>query len=149
MSRREYIGTTIAKARKKRRLTQKRVSEMTGIEKATISKIEAGKMNVTIDTLDKLCNAVGASIRIFDGKIFEDLVFEKHPFHILADTMGPSYPNYEANKTCFQATMQFENGLNISVVMGTPFHSNGVDTYEVCLWAKEGFEEVFCHLTDS
>lgn len=70
-------------------------------------------------------------------KTFKDLVFEKHDFHKLADAMGKSYPSYEANKTCYQAKMQFLNGLNISVLIGTPFYSNGVDTYEVCLWTDD------------
>lgn len=149
MNRKEYIGEKIAEARRKKRLSQKAVAELTGIDKTSISKIEKGKTNATIDTIEKLCKAIGAKIRIFDDNCtFEDLVFEKHPFHILADEMGPIYPNYEANKTCFQAKMQFDNGLNISVVIGTPFYSNGVDTYEVCLWSEDCYEEIFPNLTD-
>ena len=149
MNRKEFIGESIAKARKKKRLSQKFVSELTGIDKTSISKIDRGKLNATIDTIDKLCNTVGVRIKIFENTyIFEDLVFEKHPFHVLADEMGPTHPNYESNKTCFQATMQFSNGLNISVVIGTLFYSNGVDTYEVCLWSESGYEEVFGNLSD-
>lgn len=149
MSRKEYIGESIAKARKGKRLSQKAVSELTGIDKTSISKIEKGKLNATIDTIDKLCNAVGARIRIFeDNFIFEDLVFEKHPFHVLAEQLGDAYPNYEQSKTCYQAKKQFRNGLHISVLIGTPFYSNGVDTYEVCLWSKSGYQEVFGNLSD-
>lgn len=149
MSRKEYIGESIAKARKKKRLSQKAVSELTGIDKTSISKIERGKLNATIDTIDKLCNAVGARIRIFeDNYIFEDLVFEKHPFHVLAEQLGDAYPNYEQSKSCFQAKKQFKNGLHISVVIGTTFYSNGVDTYEVCLWSESGYQEVLGNLSD-
>ena len=149
MSRKEYIGESIAKARKKKRLSQKAVSELTGIDKTSISKIERGRLNATIDTIDKLCNAVGARIRIFeDNYMFEDLVFEKHPFHVLADQLGDAYPNYESSKTCYQAKKQLRNGLSISVVIGTPFYSNGVDTYEVCLWSESGYQEVFGNLSD-
>lgn len=149
MSRKEYIGESIAKARKKKRLSQKAVSELTGIDKTSISKIERGRLNATIDTIDKLCNAVGARIRIFeDNYIFEDLVFEKHPFHVLADQLGDACPDYESSKTCYQAKRQFRNGLHISVLIGTSFYSNGVDTYEVCLWSESGYQEVFGNLSD-
>lgn len=149
MNRKEYIGNKIAEARKKKRLTQKSVAELTGIDKTTISKIEKGKINATIDTIDKLCEAVGARIRIKEYyKIFEDLVFEKHDFHKLADAMGESYPSYKESKTCYQAKIDFENGLHCSVVIGTPFYSNGVDTYEVCLYSEGGFELVQGHLND-
>lgn len=149
MNRKEYIGNKIAEARKKNRLTQKYVSEITGIDKTTISKIEKGKINATIDTIDKLCEAVGATLRVKEYyKIFEDLVFEKHDFHKLADAMGESYPNYKESKTCYQAKIDFENGLHCSVVIGTPFYSNGVDTYEVCLYSEGGFELVQGYLND-
>ena len=148
MNRKEYIGNKIAEARKKKRLTQKYVSEITGIDKTTISKIEKGKINATIDTIDKLCEAVGTTLRLKEYyKIFEDLVFEKHDFHKLADAMGESYPNYKESKTCYQAKIDFENGLHCSVVIGTPFYSNGVDTYEVCLYSEGGFQYVQGHLT--
>lgn len=148
MNRKEYIGNKIAEARKKNRLTQKYVSEITGIDKTTISKIEKGKINATIDTIDKLCEAVGATLRVKEYyKIFEDLVFEKHDFHKLADAMGESYPNYKESKTCYQAKIDFENGLHCSVIIGTPFYSNGVDTYEICLYSEGGFEFVQGHLS--
>lgn len=149
MNRREYIGRKIAEARKKKGLSQKELAEITGVDKTNISKIENGTLNSTIDTIDKLCDAVGESIRIFEGKkIFEDLIFKKHPFHILADKIGESYPNYEASKTCYQAKLKFDNKLNISVIIGTLFCSNGVDTYEVCLWSENGYQEVLGNLTD-
>ena len=149
MNRKEFIGREVKKSRTKRRLSQKRVAELSGLEKYIISDIERGKANVSIDVIDKLCNVVGANIRLIDGnKIFEDLVFEKHPFHILADQMGESYPNYNSNKTCYQSQMTFGNGLQISVIIGTPFYSNGIDTYEVCLWSESGYEEVFGNLSD-
>lgn len=147
MSRKEYIGKKIAEARKKKRMTQKNLSAITGIDKTSISKIEKGKINVTIETLDKICNAVGYELRFSNFKIFEDLVFEKHDFHKLADAMGESFPNYEDNKTCYQARMKFSNGLNISVLIGTLFYSNGIDTYEVCLWS-DTFELIVGYKTD-
>lgn len=148
MDRKEYIGKKIRKSRTKQRITQKKLAQLTGIDKTSISKIERGKLNVTLETIDKLCNALRVNIRIIDGnKVFEELVFEKHPFHVLADEVGDTYPDYKKCKTCYQAKLQFDNGLNISAVKGELFYSNGVDTYEVCLWTED-YQEVFGHLTD-
>lgn len=148
MNRKEYIGRKIAESRKKCQLTQKKIAELTGIDKTTISKIESGKLNVTVDTIDKLCKAVGLELRLGEGIIFEDLVFEEHDFHKLADALGESYPDYRKSKTCYQARHTLKNGINVSVVIGEKFHSNGVDTYEVCLWTKGGWQEVFPYVTD-
>lgn len=45
---------------------------------------------------------------------FDDLVFKPYP-----------YPG------CQQASADLGNGYRISVIQGTPFYSNGIDTYEV------------------
>lgn len=143
----EFIGKMIAKARKEMLLTQREVAFITGIDKTTISKIEHGRLNASIDTINKICNAVDLELKCVNFKEFKDLKFEKHPFHILADELGESYPNYKENKTCYQAKMKLANGLNISVVIGTPFCSNGKDTYEVSFWSENGFERIFGHQT--
>lgn len=143
MRKREFIGKMIAKSRKEMLLTQSEVSFITGLNKTTISKIENGKLNASIDTINKLCDAVKLELKCINFKEFDDLKFEKHPFHVLADKMGESYPNYKESKTCYQAKMKLANGLNISVVIGTPFYSNGIDTYEVLFWNENGFEMVF------
>lgn len=49
-------------------------------------------------------------------KDFSDLVFEPHPIGLKNHT---------------QAKMTFDNGYGVSVICGTLFYSNGVDTYEV------------------
>lgn len=53
MNRKEFIGREVKKSRTKRRLSQKRVSELSGLEKCLISDIERGKANVSIDVIDK------------------------------------------------------------------------------------------------
>lgn len=143
----EFIGKMIAEARKEMLLTQREVAFITGIDKTTISKIEHGKINASIDTINKLCEAVGLELKCVNFKEFKDLKFEKHPFHILADELGESYPNYKENKTCYQAKLELQNGLNISVIIGTPFYSNGEDTYEICFWSENGFQRVFGYKT--
>lgn len=49
-------------------------------------------------------------------KDFSDLVFEPHPIGLKDHT---------------QAKMTFDNGYGVSVICGTLYYSNGVDTYEV------------------
>jgi len=55
-------------------------------------------------------------------KTFKDLVFKPHAIS--------SYYRYKDAK---QAVLYFKNGYGISVLFGCPFHSNGLDTYEVAI----------------
>lgn len=55
-------------------------------------------------------------------KDFSDLVFE---------------PHYIGLKDHTQAKMKFDNGYGVSVICGTLFYSNGVDTYEVATLKKD------------
>lgn len=45
-------------------MTQKELSELTGVSQAHISQIEAGKHNANLQTIEKLCEALGLSISI-------------------------------------------------------------------------------------
>ena len=58
-------------------------------------------------------------------KTFHDLEFKPHPIS-----------EVEEKPTHFQAVMHFPNGYGVSVVLGTMFYSNGVDTYEVAILKK-------------
>ena len=53
-------------------------------------------------------------------KTFKDLMFKKH-----------YYAKYY--KGAKQATMNFENGFGVSVLIGSCFYSNGVDSYELAV----------------
>ena len=53
-------------------------------------------------------------------KTFKDLRFKKH-----------YYAKYY--KGAKQATMNFENGFGVSVLIGSCFYSNGVDSYELAV----------------
>ena len=53
-------------------------------------------------------------------KTFDDLVFELHPLGGIL------------------AHLFFDNGRGVSVICGSWFYSNGVDTYEVAVLDKEG-----------
>ena len=63
-------------------------------------------------------------------KTFDDLQFMKHRF---ADKKVFQNEYKDAK----QATIDFDNGYGISVLLGKPFYSNGIDTYEVAV-LKDG-----------
>ena len=48
------LGKRVRDLRKESSITQIKLSEITGIDRAQLSKIEKGKINVTLDTIDKL-----------------------------------------------------------------------------------------------
>lgn len=51
-------------ARKSQNLTQKQLSELTGVDQADISKIETGSSNPTLKMLQRLANGMGMKIRL-------------------------------------------------------------------------------------
>ena len=51
-------------ARKKSGLTQKQLSERTGIAQADISKLERGNANPSLRTLQRLAAGMGMNVRI-------------------------------------------------------------------------------------
>lgn len=60
------IGQRIAAIRKEKSLTQEQLSQMTGLDRANIGKIENGRYNVSIDILGKICEALGCRIDIVE-----------------------------------------------------------------------------------
>lgn len=66
MGHRELIGQRIAQLRKDRGLTQEHLSEMTGLDRTNIAKIENGRYNVSIDILNKICKALGCRMDIVE-----------------------------------------------------------------------------------
>lgn len=64
MTHREIIGQQLADIRKKRGLTVRQLAELSGVNYTNIGKIERGAYNVSIDILGKVCNALGATIKI-------------------------------------------------------------------------------------
>lgn len=58
------IGHRIAALRKERKMTQEELSSKSGINRANIAKIENGRYNVSIDILNKICDALGCTINI-------------------------------------------------------------------------------------
>lgn len=58
------LGLTLINARHAREITQKQLSEISGINQSEISKIETGSLAINTATLFRLLNALDASIRI-------------------------------------------------------------------------------------
>lgn len=58
------IIDTLIEARKAKRITQKQLSEITGIAQGDISKLENGSANPSIKTLQRLANGLGMMLKI-------------------------------------------------------------------------------------
>lgn len=58
------IIDTLIKARKAKKITQKQLSELTGIAQGDISKLENGSANPSIKTLQRLANGLGMMLKI-------------------------------------------------------------------------------------
>ncbi|MFS4466201.1 helix-turn-helix domain-containing protein [Maribacter sp. 2210JD10-5] len=59
----EVLGEMIRSVRKERKLTQKQLGELIGVQKSQISKLERSAKNVTIETISKVFNALKANIK--------------------------------------------------------------------------------------
>jgi len=60
----ELIGDMIKTARKKKKLTQEQLGELVGVKKAQISRLENSTGNVTLETLMRIFNALGAKLHL-------------------------------------------------------------------------------------
>ena len=65
------MGRMIKAARQKQNITQKKLGELVGVQKAQISKLEKGTHSATIDTLLKVFKALKAEVN-FNIKIGND-----------------------------------------------------------------------------
>ncbi|MEM6768330.1 MAG: helix-turn-helix transcriptional regulator [Bacteroidota bacterium] len=60
----ELIGEMIKKARLARNMTQTELGELVGVQKAQISKLEGSAQNVTLSTVIKIFQALGAKVNL-------------------------------------------------------------------------------------
>ena len=58
------VGNAVAAARARKGLSQKELSELSGIDQSDISKIECGIANPSVNTLNRLAEALGAKLSI-------------------------------------------------------------------------------------
>lgn len=61
---REILGDKIKRLRRKRGLTQSQLSDMAHLTRTTISKIESGKFNASMDLITRLIRPLGAELDI-------------------------------------------------------------------------------------
>lgn len=79
------IGEEIKKARTKKGLTQKQLSEMTGIAEITIRQYEAGKYKPKLDKLKIISDALGASLVEIEDYIYYLIPLERTREALLAE----------------------------------------------------------------
>ena len=60
----DRVGYQVSEARRSVGMTQKELSQKTGIYQADISKIERGLSNPSLQTLEKIANGLGMKLRI-------------------------------------------------------------------------------------
>lgn len=58
----DVLAHQFKELRKKKHLTQTQLAEKIGLEKGAISKIENGKFNLTLATINKIATALGARV---------------------------------------------------------------------------------------
>lgn len=58
----EILADRFKELRKRKHLTQSQLAEKLGMEKGQISKIENGKFNLTLATINKIASALGAKV---------------------------------------------------------------------------------------
>ena len=63
---RDRIGQRIAQLRKLAGLSQEQLSERAGLQRTHVSRIEAGKYAVTLETIQAIAEALGMTVDIID-----------------------------------------------------------------------------------
>jgi|GEM_PF-1077590 len=58
----DVLAYRLKELRKRRKMTQTELAERLGIGKGRVSKIENGKLNLTLSTIQKIASALGAKI---------------------------------------------------------------------------------------
>lgn len=58
-----YISSRIRELRRERRLTVQELAYRCDMERSNLSRIEAGRVNLTLKTLCAICNALGVALR--------------------------------------------------------------------------------------
>jgi len=71
------ISSRLRELRKSANVSAYKLSQLSGVRQATISEIESGKIRPTVDTLDKLCSALGISLADFFNEKANSLSPEK------------------------------------------------------------------------
>lgn len=74
----EQLGQTLRDRRKLAKITQQDLSDLAGLAVHTISDLESGKGNPTLEVLSKLCAVLGLEIQIVPRQPGLDSAEEEH-----------------------------------------------------------------------
>ena len=66
---RDRIGQRIATLRKLAGMSQEQLSERAGLQRTHVSRIEAGKYAVTLETIQAIAEALGMTVDIVDERL--------------------------------------------------------------------------------
>lgn len=66
---RDHIGLRIASLRKMQGMNITQLADRAGIQRAHLSRIEAGKYAVTIETVEAIAQALGMTVDIVDERL--------------------------------------------------------------------------------
>ena len=66
---RDRIGLRILTLRKMQQLTQEELAGRAGIDRGHLSRIEAGKSAVTLETVEAIAKALGMTVDIIDDRL--------------------------------------------------------------------------------
>ena len=66
---RDRIGIRIALLRKQMGLTQEELAQRAGLQRTHVSRIEAGKYAVTLETIQAIAEALGMTVDIVDTRL--------------------------------------------------------------------------------
>ncbi|MEO3389043.1 helix-turn-helix transcriptional regulator [Mesorhizobium sp. CAU 1741] len=73
MNLRAVFGLNVQRLRRERRLSQEQLSFVSGLTRAHISNVEAGRQNATLDTLESLARALNVKAH--------ELILDHRPRH--------------------------------------------------------------------
>ena len=68
---RDRIGQRIASLRKMKGMSQEQLSMLAGLQRTHVSRIEAGKYAVTLETIQAIAEALGMTVDIIDPKLVD------------------------------------------------------------------------------
>lgn len=81
----ENIGSRIREERRKRGLTQEKLSEMADISIQHMNRIENGVRKPSMDAVHRIADALGITVELLLGKSDDFKEFHKEISHLLSD----------------------------------------------------------------
>ena len=113
-----FIGYRLQKLRKKRKLTQKALAEMTGISRSYLSDIEHNRYNPSFDTIEALATALKLDLKsFFDDTLLEEDYYLKPLNEELEDERFEEIEVLSENEIVEKQI--FNNDLNITYKTGS------------------------------